>query len=1592
MGGVNLMAYPILYNATEKNFEHLGLSVLSDARKALVRTERNGLFTLEITYPINGKDVNKIKEGMILKADASYKRKKQRFVVSKITKTNNKVEIYAQHISVVKTSMNAIRPDVSVSGSAMTALERWRESLLDSRAEFFVDSDITTQASTTWKVENIENARDALGGKNGSILDVWGGEYEFDNLNIILHKQMGVDSPTIIAYGKNLIEAEQEESILTTYTSIFPFRKYTDEGENSKELLLTLPELVLDSPHANKFTHRRILKVDFSSDDKIKTVEQLRKKAQSYIKNNNVGVPKVNLKLKYQDLSKVSGVFNTPALEQVDLCDRLKVYYEELGIVNESAKVITTVWNVITEEYEELEIGDSRSSFGESTGTMARIEALEEQIGNNNFDAEINRIIKEREEAFNRYFNEKYKEIEDSVKDGVEKAKLKAEQEAGRIATEVDAKIEKERSSMLENMSKLDSGLSEAKRQMNENRDNFNLALGNLGRMMKEGDNKVTINFDAKVNELRQLANTAQQTGKLNASKLTELENGIQREFTEVKGKIPATNLLRGTKNFSGKAWAPYVTSFQTPWNVESKKMDGFTIISTNERYNGRWQNVYVEAGKTYEYGFFAMSSSDKSKMIFSTAWDNNYAKYPTAVTNYSYKENLSETFKISTFWKLYTFRFKVEKSGYTQARFEQAEGSGDKITAYRFYLKEVNDTTNTKPLGWSPHPEDALDDLEVTKSEFKQTADGLFSKVEKLEEYKNADGSRTQSLKNWVQQDTAEKLARERTEVNRIIDNKGFVKNEQFSNKFEENARGINRQLTELNNYKNADGSRQEALRTYSRDETARQLATERQSIERWVDAKGYATASYTNNKVTELSNSFTREISNVSSKIPTSVGGRNYALGTTADWGSYMDLYNRGDRWNMNVDMFRMTTEGIRWLSSLDMHFKAEISIDKVVKYDDGKMTANLQCYGDVTGWYGGRVFETPLGELNEGQNYKGVIELDRTLTQEDLKNNFLIINVRLDGVKSCSIHFKALKIEKGTIATDWSPAPEDAMTEINQLNTWKQTASETLNRVSSELNGTIKYSQLQITDNGINFGSGREFNGARLASMINTSPEAVQVLTNKMIVANVQNLVKEEYRRGNFFSERDLWFTERFPSKLLKEDDEYFFEADIFYWTGKLPYDVILGFHARYQDGTDFWAGAPIAYAGEECQNKKYKTSYKIPKLYLVDYFEFFINQGGWSNFKEIVIRNPAVYKKQNAELIVDGSITARQISSEAIEAGHIKAGSITASHIAASAITADKLLANDAMFDKFASNKAFIDKLWARDFMANYVKAVSIDASKITSGFISGDRINGGTITGTTISGGTIYGANITGSSTIKIGQHGYMRPTDNGLRFCLPESGGANKGVGVQMLGNYGRGDSPYGVYVYVDPNFSTTEVGSTDSYIMTVNGYINARGVRYLKFGEYTNKKYAYLSYWSNNSVDLSFGNGTDGLNDIYYAWDGAHYSIWGPIAANNSDRNLKENIVDTPYNALDFIKKFKFKEHDWIEGKELYRKKHTKIGLIAQDVQEIDDSLVYKNGEYLSLDTLRLANLALKAIQELDLHNKQLEQKIKQLEEKINE
>ena len=315
-------------------------------------------------------------------------------------------------------------------------------------------------------------------------------------------------------------------------------------------------------------------------------------------------------------------------------------------------------------------------------------------------------------------------------------------------------------------------------------------------------------------------------------------------------------------------------------------------------------------------------------------------------------------------------------------------------------------------------------------------------------------------------------------------------------------------------------------------------------------------------------------------------------------------------------------------------------------------------------------------------------------------------------------------------------------------------------------------------------------------------------------------------------------------------------------------------------------------------------------------------------------------------------------------------------LNADIIRTNSITADKLVFNEALANRLVSNELITSKLVASRAFVNALNAITIDASQIVTGTLKGDRIYGGTIRGANIFGGTL-----TGHTKIQLGSYGSFDTVNGGLQINVPRDYNAKDGLGVQVIGSYGRGENvPYGLFVYKDSDFTVGNTATdTDEFIMTVGGYIKAKGIGWLKtgLGKVGSVSTGTLAFWK-STVAMDFAP-----NDIYYTYGGQAYGLWAIIKQNFSDKRLKENIVDCKHKALDYIQQFQFKEYDWKKQEDRPRQAHTKIGLIAQEVQAVDPTLVYENGDTLNLDNLRLTTIALKAIQELSQRIETLERKI---------
>ena len=347
----------------------------------------------------------------------------------------------------------------------------------------------------------------------------------------------------------------------------------------------------------------------------------------------------------------------------------------------------------------------------------------------------------------------------------------------------------------------------------------------------------------------------------------------------------------------------------------------------------------------------------------------------------------------------------------------------------------------------------------------------------------------------------------------------------------------------------------------------------------------------------------------------------------------------------------------------------------------------------------------------------------------------------------------------------------------------------------------------------------------------------------------------------------------------------------------------------------------------------------------------------------------------------ETLIDRAVI-KSAMVDKLKTANFEAGSVTTIVLDAEAVTAEKLKVDQAFFNKLVANEAYLSQLFAKQAFINRVQSVAIDASQVRSGILSGDRIYGGTIQGV-----SIYGGTLTGHTQIQLGSYGSFDTVNGGLQINVPRTINAKDGLGVQFIGSYGRGENvPYGLFIYKDTDFTTDNYASdSDDFLLTVEGYIKSKGIGWLKTvkGNVGGKDTASIGFWSSD-VSLDFGGSG---NDIYYRYAGKAYGLWSIINQHFSDRHLKENIVDCKHKALDYIQQFRFKEYDWRKQEDRPQQAHTKIGLIAQEVQAVDPTLVYENGGTLNLDNLRLTNIALKAIQELALENKTLTHRLENLE-----
>lgn len=373
---------PILYNADEVRFINNGRGRLADATRCIVTEERNGIFELEMDYPITGEHFEELTRGRIIAATHDDKGDLQPFIIYSRTVPNLQgvVTFNAHHIS-YKLSDIVVMPFEA--GSCAAALEGIKNHAVNLNP-FNFWTDKTTVA--TFKSEAPRNARNMLGGVEGSILDVFGGgEYKFDKFDVKLYAHRGQDTDCEIRYGKNLKDLNQKIDDAGTYNAIVPFWRSSEGG------IITLPEEIIVyagiEPQIAYLTDHNLIIIRTETGEPIEvayrqlkaapmdlteafedppTAEQLRAAANARFQASQAWVPTENLKVDFVQLWQTAEFEEYSGLQRVGLCDTVSVYYPQAGIEAVKQKVIKTTYNTLLDRYDSIELGAQQTSLAQA--------------------------------------------------------------------------------------------------------------------------------------------------------------------------------------------------------------------------------------------------------------------------------------------------------------------------------------------------------------------------------------------------------------------------------------------------------------------------------------------------------------------------------------------------------------------------------------------------------------------------------------------------------------------------------------------------------------------------------------------------------------------------------------------------------------------------------------------------------------------------------------------------------------------------------------------------------------------------------------------------------------------------------------------------------------------------------------------------------------------------------------------------------------------------------------------------------------------------------------------------------------------------
>ena len=345
------------------------LHSLNDATKCTVEKSESGRYVLQLTCPYNGEHADMLVAGNIIFAKSSrVDSEPERFEISKITQSiDGLVSVEANQLtySLSRYPVRAFEKASRTPAEAVAAL--FANSVRDPSSDHLYLTASDTGSAEEFGFDRPVSFREAVYG-NGGLLDVYGGRVKATLYNLSWHKVDSLAaSKGVIRYGVNLQKYKRVVDVTDTYSHAYVFWRgrvdVTDEnGEvtGSEEKLVEVPGLVQLTGNET-FTGATI--IDLSNEfESMPTTAQLTEKAQNLAAQRGLSSAQISLDISFVPLRLTDEYKDLTFLEEVDLFDTVEVEVPMYGKTR--ARVTSTKFNVLSESYEQISLGNAKAGIG----------------------------------------------------------------------------------------------------------------------------------------------------------------------------------------------------------------------------------------------------------------------------------------------------------------------------------------------------------------------------------------------------------------------------------------------------------------------------------------------------------------------------------------------------------------------------------------------------------------------------------------------------------------------------------------------------------------------------------------------------------------------------------------------------------------------------------------------------------------------------------------------------------------------------------------------------------------------------------------------------------------------------------------------------------------------------------------------------------------------------------------------------------------------------------------------------------------------------------------------------------------------------